>query len=70
MRIFGLFGWRRGATPRPEQLLNSAALQQEKVDEVLSKQDVRYDAMSDEEREKYYMKPNVMTRIKKALRGQ
>lgn len=70
MRFFGLFGWRRGATPRPEQQMNSAALQQEKVDEVLSKQDARYDAMSEEERENYYMKPNVMTRIKKALHGQ
>ena len=70
MRIFGLFGWRRSATLRPEQQMNSAALQQEKIDEVLAKQDARYDTMSDEEREKYYLKPSVKTRIKKALRGQ
>jgi hypothetical protein len=49
---------------------NSEVLQQEKIDDVLAKQDARYDAMSDEEREKYYLKPSVTTRIKKALRGQ
>jgi hypothetical protein len=50
--------------------MNSATLQQEKVDEVLSKQDARYDSMTDEEREKYYMKPSLKTRLKKSLRGQ
>jgi len=57
-------------TPTPEQQMNSAALEQEKIGEVLSKQDARYDAMTDEERERFYMKPNLITRIKKALRGQ
>jgi hypothetical protein len=70
MRVFGLFGGRGRATPRPEQLMNSATLQQEKVDEVLAKQDARYDAMTPEERETYYMKPTLMTRIKKVFRGQ
>jgi hypothetical protein len=50
--------------------LNAGALQQEKVDEVLAKQDQRYDSMTPDEREKYYMKPGLMTRIKKTLRGQ
>jgi len=70
MRIFGLFGWRRGAPPRPDQQMYSAALQQEKVDEILAKQDSRYDAMTEEERENYYMKPSLKTRLKKSLRGQ
>jgi hypothetical protein len=70
MRVFGLFGGRGSATPRPEQQLNSATLQQEKVDDVLATQDARYDAMTPEQREQYYMKPSLMTRIKKALRGQ
>jgi hypothetical protein len=71
MRIFGLFGRKRGnQTLRPEQQMNSATLQQEKVNEIVSKQDARYDAMTEEEREKYYLKPNLLTRIKKALRGQ
>jgi hypothetical protein len=69
MRVFGLFG-RGGATPRPEQQLNSATLQQEKVNEILAKQDARYDAMTEAEREQYYVKPSLMTRIKKSLRGQ
>jgi len=45
--------------------MNNSALQQEKVDEIVSKQDSRYDAMSEDEREKYYMKPSLMTKIKK-----
>ena len=68
MPVFGF----RGRGPRtlsPEQLKNSEAVQQEKVDEVLSKQDARYDAMTDEQREQYYLKPSVMTKIKKSLRG-
>jgi hypothetical protein len=36
---------------------------------VVGKQDARYDAMTEEERERYYMKPGLMTKIKKALRG-
>jgi hypothetical protein len=50
--------------------MKGAALEQEKVNEIVSKQDARYDAMTEEERDQYYMKPNLMTRIKKSLRGQ
>ena len=50
--------------------MKSAALEQEKVNEVLAKQDARYDSMSEEERERYYLKPSLTTRIKKACRGQ
>ena len=73
MRILGFFGGRgrRGPeTLRPEQQMNGAALQHEKVDEIVSKQDSRYDSMTEEEREKYYMKPSLLTKIKKWLRGQ
>jgi hypothetical protein len=70
MRIFGLFGWRRSAPPRPDQVKNSAVLEQEKVNEIVSKQDARYDAMTEEEREKYYLRPSLTTKIKKSLRGQ
>jgi hypothetical protein len=52
------------------QIHNRDALQQEKIDEVLSKQDARYDAMSPEERDKYYLKPSLLTKLKKAFRGQ
>jgi hypothetical protein len=50
--------------------MKSAAIEQEKVNEVLAEQDARYDSMSEEERDKYYMKPSPMTRIRKAFRGQ
>jgi hypothetical protein len=70
MRIFGLFGWMRSAPLRPEQQMNNATLQQEKDSAVVAKQDARYDAMTEEERAQYYMKPSLTTRIKKALRGQ
>ena len=69
-RLGGLVGRRTSATHRPEQLMKSAVLEQEKVNEVLAKQDARYDSMSEEERERYYLKPSLMTRIKKACRGQ
>ena len=69
-RLGGLVGRRTSAPPRPEQQMKGAALEQEKVNEIVSKQDARYDAMTEEERDQYYMKPNLMTRIKKSLRGQ
>jgi len=69
-RLGGLVGRRTSATPRPEQQIKSAALEQEKVNEVLAEQDARYDSMTEEEREKYYVKPSLKTRIKKSLRGQ
>ncbi len=70
MRFFGI-GFGRGGPKilTPEQRMNMEDVEQEKVDHVVAKQDARYDAMTDEEREKYYMKPNLMTKIKKALRG-
>jgi hypothetical protein len=71
-RIGGFGGFGRGGKRAltVEQQYNRDALQQEKVDEVVSKQDARYDAMTPEERDAYYLKPGLMTRLKKALRGQ
>ncbi len=69
-RLGGLVGRSTRTPPRPEQQLKSAALEREKVNEILSEQDARYDAMTEEERNEYYMKPKLLTRIKKALRGQ
>ena len=69
-RMGGMAGRGTRAAPRPEQQMKSAALEQERVNEVLAKQDARYDSMSEEERERYYLKPSLITKIKKALRGQ
>jgi hypothetical protein len=61
---------RSRAAPTPEQQMNDAALEQEKVNQVLAEEDARYDAMTDEEREKYYVKPSAMTKFKKYFRGE
>jgi hypothetical protein len=69
-RLGGLVGRKTQASLRPDQQTSDDILAREKIDKVLAKQDARYDAMSDEERENYYLKPNLMTKIKKAIRGQ
>jgi hypothetical protein len=55
---------------RPEQKLNNAEADQEKVNKILAKEDARYDAMTDEEREKYYVKPSAFTKFKKFFLGR
>jgi hypothetical protein len=40
-----------------------------KVDEVTGDADARYDAMTDQERQAYYVNPSRGTRMKKFLRG-
>jgi hypothetical protein len=73
MRFIGLGGLRQNSGPKvptPEQVKSSAALEQDKVDNLVAKQDSRYDAMTEEERDKYYVHPNLITKIKKALRGE
>jgi hypothetical protein len=61
---------RRWRMLTPEQQMNSATLEQEKIRDVLAKQDARYDSMTEEGREQYYLKPSLLTKIKKAFRGQ
>lgn len=73
MPYFGLFGGRLRSGPKvvsPEQQKENAELQQERIDGIVAKQDARYDAMSEEQRDKYYVHPNVITKIKKAWRGE
>jgi len=50
--------------------MKNAALEQEKVNHILAKEDAHYDAMTEEEREKYYVKPGPFTKFKKFFRGQ
>jgi len=71
MVFFG--GGRQSAPPKvptPEQIKSADALGQDKVDDLVAKQDARYDAMTEEERDKYYVNPNMLTKIKKAFRGE
>lgn len=70
---FGLFGGRLRSGSKvvsPEQQKENAELQQEKVDGIVAKQDARYDAMTEEERDKYYVHPNLITKLKKVWRGE
>jgi hypothetical protein len=52
---------------RPDQVLNKEQAESMKVDEVTHVDDSRYDSMTDEEREKYYVQPSLKTKIVKAL---
>ncbi|MGD0691892.1 MAG: hypothetical protein ABSA22_06080 [Acidimicrobiales bacterium] len=74
MPISGPFGWgRQNSGPKvlsPEQQKARAALGQDEVVDIDAKQDARYDAMTEEERDKYYVHPNLFTKIKKAWRGE
>jgi hypothetical protein len=54
---------------RPDQIVNTTEAESMKVDEVTSNADARYDAMTDEERQAYYVSPSRGTRMKKFLRG-
>jgi hypothetical protein len=69
-----LFGWGSrlgGSIPMsPEQQQNAADAEQEKIETAQSKEDARYDAMTEEEREKYYLKPSPLTKIKWYFRGE
>jgi hypothetical protein len=66
----GIWGGRGGPLQKsPEQRYNHSALEQEKVNEVVGKEDARYDAMTPDQRDEYYMKPSFKTRLKKALHG-
>lgn len=49
----------------PEQRLNADEAAQEKIERVLAKEDARYDAMNEAEREKYYLKPSLIARIRR-----
>jgi hypothetical protein len=54
---------------RPDQTLNKSQAESMKVDEVTSNADALYDAMTDQERQAYYVSPSRGTRMKKFLRG-
>jgi hypothetical protein len=73
MPYSGIFGGGQRGGPKvvsPERQKANAALGQDEVVDINAKQDARYDAMTEEERDKYYVHPNVFTKIKKAWRGE
>jgi hypothetical protein len=65
-----LSGVLRPARPGPAAVRNSEALEEMATDEALSEEDSRYDAMSDDQRDAYYVNPSLWTRISKRFRGR
>lgn len=53
------------APPNPTQLQNSEGLGEMNVDKINATEDKRYDAMTDAERDAYYVNPSLSTRLRK-----
>ena len=66
-RIFTLrFGPK--SPPNPTQLKNSEGLDEMKVEKINATEDARYDAMTDAERDAYYVNPSLSTRLRKRFK--
>jgi hypothetical protein len=64
------FGMRRPAPPSPAQIRNSQALEEMEKSQVEAKEDSCYDAMTEAQRDAYYVNPGVWTRIARWSRGR
>jgi hypothetical protein len=53
-----------GAKPSPEQLREMGAAEQDRIAEHEAKDAARYDAMTPAQRDKTFVRPGLMTRIK------
>jgi hypothetical protein len=69
-KIFTVFTLNRGnkAPPNPTQLKNSEGLDEMKVDKINATEDARYDAMTDAQRDAYYVNPSLSTRLRKRFK--
>lgn len=63
-RIFSL-NFVRKTPPNPTELRNSDAVQEMQLDQVESAKDARYDAMTDAQRDAYYVNPSLKKRVGK-----
>jgi hypothetical protein len=63
LRIFSL-NFAKKAPPTPTQLKNPDALGEMYVDKINASEDARYDAMTDVQREAYYVNPSLSTRLR------
>ena len=67
----GLIDFRRGRVPPNDaQMRNMAGVEEIKLEHVEEEEDERYDAMTDAQREAYYVNPGVWTRLRKKARGR
>lgn len=67
-RIFSIV-FQRGEL-RPDQVQGANALEDVKIDAITSKEDSRFDKMSEAQRDAYYVHPNLVTRFVKFFRGR
>jgi hypothetical protein len=65
-----LFGTLSRAAPGPAEIRNSGALGEMATDKTRAEEDSRYDAMTDAQRDAYYVNPSLWTRISKRVRGR
>ena len=63
-RIFSL-NFVRKTPPNPTELRNSDTVQEMQLDQVESAKDAHYDAMTDAQRDAYYVNPSLKTRVGK-----
>jgi hypothetical protein len=64
------FGGGKANRPTPQQMKNDKSLSELEVDKIDSAEDKRYDAMTDVQREAYYVHPTLKTRFVKLFRGR
>ncbi len=73
MPIFGGRGGGLGGgrvVPSEAQIRNKAGVEEIKLEHVEGQEDARYDAMTDAQREAYYVSPSLWTRLRKKARGR
>ena len=63
-RIFSL-NFVRKTPPNPTEVQNSNAVEEMQLDQVESAKDARYDAMTDAQRDAYYVNPSLKKRVGK-----
>jgi hypothetical protein len=64
------FGGRGRLTPRADQIQNKQGVEEIKLEHVEDDEDARYDAMTEEQREAYYVNPGLWTKLRKKARGR
>jgi hypothetical protein len=69
MQIFNIFRARGTTRQTPKHPRNDHSLSELNVDRIDTAEDARYDAMTEAERDTYYVNPNLKTRIRKFFRG-
>ena len=53
----------------PEQVRNDGEVAAMAVERAVAKDDAKYDAMTDAERQAYYLRPSLFSRLKKRVKG-